>query len=46
MKEAFSKFEVVRYLNFFATRQALWPPNPKELLAMALTSISRGLLGT
>lgn len=23
MKEAFSKFEVVRYLNFFATRQAL-----------------------
>jgi len=27
MKEAFSKFEVVRYLNFFATRQALLVQN-------------------
>jgi len=32
--------------NFFAAMLALWPPKPKELLMMALTFISRAVLGT
>ena len=34
------------YRNFFATRQALWPPKPNELFAIASTSISRAWFGT
>ena len=33
-------------LNFFATKQALWPPKPKELFAIASTLISRAWFGT
>lgn len=33
-------------LNFWAMMVALWPPNPKELLTTALTSILRAWPGT
>ena len=37
---------IVHPTNFFAATLALCPPKPKELLMMALTFISRAVLGT